>query len=614
MYKTVKILSVIATAAVLAAGCDKNEPLTDAAAGGSTVSFSQPQTGDIDLYGKTESVSVSFQVLKEGTSPCNVSVACMTQAQLNEYEPFYAAITEDCYTIDNSGLAFAADETSKEIKVTFTAENMSRIMDLALSSGGKQPALALALESEDADVDGQMGVVYWSVSLSGDKPVVSLKGETEGESVFYVTKEAALSFAVSRIGDGSECQVNIVPVSQEDMSAYNPDYVAIPQDCFTCPENVVFYSGEYDKEIPVTFSDENLGKIIELQNTNSGKQTVLAFSLESDNAEISSGMNTVYWKINAREIPFKLESISGIDNSMNALLDAGDLDKGNLQNLPVLTFAVSPDYEEEPVLETVYRADLATQYNSENGTSYSVLPEGVIDFETAVDNDKVTVSFKTVGEIPDVTAHYLVPVEVKNSDFPINFTEVQNAGIIDGVYYVVLSSVVPLTVDDLWSPCSDETEGNLYHLVDNSVVPESFWSSTWHTQYMNDVWHHFVQADFEQPLETAFRVNFWKRNYDPVRPTKAEFWVTTDEEVSEDQSRWVLLDTVTDNEEGGLPGATGVFTPWESEAYVFSNYPELAGKQVRHFRFVFVTVQNGGTCGVDATASCAIGELKFWGK
>lgn len=600
-------------AAVLLVGCDKDEPLSGVADGTPVISFGKPQTGNIDLYGKTGDVTVSFQVLKDGNAPCKASVTCMTQEQLNEYEPFYSALTEDCYAIDGTSLSFLAEETSREIKVTFSEENMSRILDKALSSPGRMPALALALESDDAGIDREMGVVFWSVSVSGDRPFISFDGETSGESVFYIGQDASLSFGVARIGDDSECSVNVVPVSGDALSALDPGYLPIPGDLYGCDESIVFNSGENRKELTVTFTDENLGKIIELQESNPGKQPVFAVSLESGDAEISPYNGMICWKITARSIPFKFKSISGIDNAMNALLGAGNLDKGNLQDLPVITFTA--DYGVTPAFDAVYRKDLAEAYNNENNTSYSILPEGVIGFDTVSDGGEVTVSFKLESDIPDMAAHYLVPVEIKDKEFPIDFSGA-DASIRDGIYYVVLSSVIDLSVDDLYSPCTADYDGlGLYACVDNSVVPESFWSSTWrYPVYKDAVWHHFIQADFRQPLETAFRVNFWKRNYDPVRPTKVEFWVTADETVSEDQTRWVLLDTVTDSEEGGIPGATGEFTPWESESYVLSDYPELAGKNVRHFRFVFVTVQQGGTCGVDDSASCAIGELKFWGK
>lgn len=613
MYKIVKTLYIIAAAAILAAGCDNKEPQADVTGDSPVIRFGQPQTSDINLYGKTGDVSVTFQVYKDGEVPCNAVVACMTQEQLNEYEPFYTALTEDCYTIENPGLSFLDDETSKEIKVTFSEENMSEIMNKAISSGGRQLALALALESDNADIDRETGVVFWTVTVSGDEPLICINGEPTGNSVFYVSLEASLSFGVTRIGDDSECSVDIVPVSDETLSAYNPDYIAIPEDCFTCQENLVFNTGENEKEITVTFSDDNLKKIIELQNSNPGRQPVFAVSLESGDAEINSDRGEIYWEITSREIPFKIKSISGINNAINALLGMENLDKGNLQDLPVITF--SSNYGVTPNIEAVYRKDLAEEYNRTNNTSYSILPEGVIDLVTTVNMDEVKIHFKAEGEIADMTAHYLVPVEIKDKEYPIDFNGTE-ASFIDGIYYVVLSSVIDLSLDDLYSPCTADYDGlGLVALIDNSVVPGSFWSSTWrYPVYMDAVWHHFIQASFEQPLETAFRVNFWKRNYDPVRPTKVEFWVTTDETASEDQSRWVLLDTVTDSEEGGLPGATEEFTPWESEPYVLSDYPELAGKTVRHLRFVFVTVQQGGTCGVDESASCAIGELKFWGK
>lgn len=614
MYKIAKTLYMAtAAAAILLAGCDKTEPMAGVSGDSPVIGFGKPQTGNIDLYGKTGEVTVSFQVLKDGEVPCSAVVACMTQEQLNEYEPFYSALTEDCYTIDEAALAFQADETSKEIKVTFSEENMSRIMDMALSSAGRQVALALALESEDAEIDSEMGVIFWTVSVSGDRPFISFDGETSGESVFYKGQESSLSFGMTRIGDDSECSVDIVPVSDDVLAAYNPDYIAIPEDCYSCAGSIVFHSGENSREMTVTFTDENLDKIIELQNSNPGKQTVLAVSLESADAEISSDNGVIYWEVTARKIPFRFKSVSGIDNAMNALLGVDGLDKGDLQELPVITF--TSDYGVAPDFDVVYRMDLAETYNRENSTSYSILPEGVIDFETVSAGDEVKVAFKVAGEIPDLTAHYIVPVEIKDKEFPIDFSGA-GASIRDGVYYVVLSSVIDLSVDDLYSPCTADYDGlGLIACVDNSVVPESFWSSTWrYPVYKDALWHHFIQATFRQPLETAFRVNFWKRNYDPVRPTKVEFWVTADETASEDQSRWVLLDTVTDSEEGGIPGATGEFTPWESKSYVLSDYPELSGKNVRHFRFVFVTVQQGGTCGVDDSASCAIGELKFWGK
>ena len=133
MNTTIKSLMVLAAATVLVAGCEDELPLVNTEESRPVLGFETAQTGDIDMYGKTDG-TVSFMIHKSGDGACSVNVTGMTQEQLNEYEPFYTPLTSDCYTVEVEGASLAADETSSEVKVSFSEDNISRMMDLAASA------------------------------------------------------------------------------------------------------------------------------------------------------------------------------------------------------------------------------------------------------------------------------------------------------------------------------------------------------------------------------------------------------------------------------------------------------------------------------------------------
>ncbi len=624
MNTTIKSLMVLAAATVLVAGCEDELPLVNTEESRPVLGFETAQTGDIDMYGKTDG-TVSFMIHKSGDGACSVNVTGMTQEQLNEYEPFYTPLTSDCYTVEVEDASLAADEMSSEVKVSFSEDNISRMMDLAASSGGRQLALALRIESEDADVDADRGVVYWTVTLTGDRPVIRFAGESEASLSFYEGKDVSTSFSVAKIGNAESCSVRVVPVSQEELSSYNSEYVALPSECYSYSGELNFLSDEFSRTLDVSFSAENLDMVYDLMTENEGRQIVLALALESEDAEIDADKDAAYRTVSVIKIPFTLESISGIDNAMNGLAGIDALDKGDLLNLPSLVFSVADAYDGTFSLTVKYRPDLAQRYNETNQTSYQILPEGVVGFdeetiEVGAGQGSVEVPLKLIGEIPDITAGYLFPVEI-SSEVPVDMESIGNVGIQENVYYVVLASEVKLTADNLYSPCTAPSHlggagGGVAALV-NNINGDDFWSSDWTAPYQSKDWHHFIQVRFPQPLTEGIRVQYWNRPYDNPMPTVVEVWVTDKETVEERDSRdgWVMLGSYNSND-GSLSLSADL--PWSFPSYIFSEIPELSGKKITYMRFCIVETRDSGGQGSKevgyGASSASLSELKVWGN
>ena len=88
MNTTIKSLMVLAAATVLVAGCEDELPLVNTEESRPVLGFETAQTGDIDMYGKTDG-TVSFMIHKSGDGACSVNVTGMTV--LNNFTSVYGA-------------------------------------------------------------------------------------------------------------------------------------------------------------------------------------------------------------------------------------------------------------------------------------------------------------------------------------------------------------------------------------------------------------------------------------------------------------------------------------------------------------------------------------------
>lgn len=619
MNTVLKTIMIIA-AAVMAVACEDGDPQGNAAGEARTVlTFKETQKDVINLY-NVQDPSYTFTVLKEGPGACLATVAGMTQEQLNEYDPTYTALTPECYTLDAGELVFQEDETSREVSVSFSDENIANIRTLASASGGRPVAFALAIGSEDADTDPDASVVYREIIFTGDKPLVGFAGEKEDEIEMIDGKDLSVSFSVYRLGASSVCSARVVPVSQDELSAYNPEYVSVPSECYSFEENVTFSEGEMSKEVTVHFTADAASEI--MTAAEEGKKPVLALALESDNADVDPDNGTVYRTVNIR---FAMTAEMG--NLVNiACDDDGDKDiiaaqirMAEVDNLPQFTFSLPQGVQSgtTSVFTVKYRSDLAEKYNTDHHTFYDVLPEGDWVVPESAQMPEGENSFTlTLRLNPEMSVRdngfgqYIFPLEISNDVFDIEG---------DNVFYVVLNDEVDLTADDLWSPCSvEELPGDggrgigLKGLLDNSVSGNdaSFWSSTWFVEYRNENWHHFVQVNFEESLTRGLHLQYWGRDYTQPNPREIEIWATDQDNPDEYSNEgWTMLGRA--DESDGLPTAVGVGT-WSSPAYDFSTYPELAGKEIKHLRFVVVR-NEAGVLGQGGTQCTSFAELKIFG-
>ena len=633
MNTTIKSLIALAAATVLVAGCEKDKLQDNTVDAKPVLSFDGAVTGLVNLY-NVENPSVTFKVLKDGDGACSATVSVMTQAQLNEYDPDYMALSEGCYTLASGDIEFQSDEASTEITVSFTDENLAKMKEQAMSAGDKALAIGLRIQSEDADVDADKSEVYRTFSLTGDRTVVGFSSELSGTVEMHENKDASFTFSLYRIGDAA-CSVRLVSMTQEQLAACDPSYIPVVADSYTVSsEEISFTAGETSKEVTVSITADGVAKIAQQLDDNNGKNVVFGFTIESDDAEIDQEQSELVRTVDYFDIPFALTSISGIDNGINNLFGIDALDKGDLLELPALTFSVSDKYSGTTSFIAKYRPDLVEQYNQTNNTSYQTLPEDVIGFETDPEEvtsgtEQVTVSLKKTGEIPDIAGYYLFPVEITNSgDLEIDFETIGNSSIQDNIYYLVLGSEVKLTADNLYSPCTATQAaygggagGELPALVNNKSG-DDFWSSDWGNVYQSKDWHHFIQVKFPQPLTEGIRVQYWNRPYLNPCPTEIEIWVTDKTTVEERDTRdgWILLGRYTMNNDG-LPVSAEAKDPWSTPSYLFSETEGLEDKSITYMRFCMVKSQDSGGHGEQELGygdyranSASISELKVWGN
>ena len=455
----------------------------------------------------------------------------------------------------------------------------------------------------------------------------------ENMHLYNASEPVTVSFKVLKGGSDPEspCSMKVSSIPQEELSGYSQAYIAVPKSYYTVDGTFDFQPGEPSKDVSVTFSAEGIAKMKTYceEVTAAGNQLVLGIRIESEDATVNSNKSELFRIIDVTDPMFE-HSVVGADNSINNLLGFDALDKCNLYDLPRLLFSLQGTENQWNSEFTVkYRKDLAERYNQTNGTSYSILDEGVIGFESetvqlAPGENELSISLvKGTGAIPDATRLYLFPVEVVNSRFGTDLTTNEDDELNNNVIYLVLGSEVKLNVSDLYSPCTatghgSSDGGGLASLI-NNTLGDDFWSSNWDNSYQSKDWHHFIQVRFTEPLTEGVRVQYWNRPDLNPCPTEIEIWVTDKASVEERDSKdgWVLLGSYNMTDDG-LPVSADPEDPWSSPSYLFSGTEGLEGKSITYMRFCMVKSQDSGGNGEQevgyGASSVSISELKVWGN
>lgn len=489
-----------------------------------------------------------------------------------------------------------------------------------------------------------IAVAAFSVSCDGDRydlqtmtteayhKILSFKDNQNQDITVYDSGESvSMTFKVLKGGSDPDapCSMNVVSLSQEQLSSVSSSYTAVPRTYYTIEGKYDFAPGDKAKDVNLVFPAESIKKMKSYAEdiAQNGRELVLGLKIESDDATVYSGKEVIYLRFNISSVKFGHEII-GANNAMNNLPDFDDLDKCSLFDLPQVKFTLlGTENEWNSTFTVKYRKDLVEEYNKAYNTSYSALDEGVISFESDEvkinpgENDAYVTLVKGAEEIPDVTALYLFPIEICNSNFSTDLATSVNDALHNNICYMVLSSEVSVNLSNLYSPCTATGHGDsdgqgLSALIDNNLV-DNFWSSNWDNSYQSQDWHHFIQIRFSEPLTDAVRVQYWSRAYLKPNPCQIQIYVTDKTEVAERDTKdgWVLLcDVNSDND--GLP--IDIMDSWSTKAFDFSGIPELNGKEIRYMRFCMVkTRDNNDNVPKEVgfgSSSASITELKVWGN
>lgn len=462
--------------------------------------------------------------------------------------------------------------------------------------------------------------------------VLSFKDSQNQDITIYDSGEPVmLTFRVLKGGSDPDnpCSMNVVPLSQEELSSVNSSYTAVPRSYYTIDGKYDFEAGDKAKDVNISISAESIKKMKTYADciSQEGRELVLGLRIESDDATVYSGKDVIYLRFDVSSVMFSHEVI-GSDNAMNNLPDFDDLDKCSLFDLPQIRFSLlGTENQWNSTFKVKYRKDLVEEYNKAYRTSYSALDEGVVSFEseevsvTPGVNDAYVTLVRGTGEIPDVTAMYLFPIEVTNSNVITDLATSADDLLHNNICYIVLSSEVSVNLNDLYSPCSATGHGasdgqGLSALIDNNLI-DNFWSSNWDNSYQSQEWHHFIQVRFTEPLTDAMRVQYWSRDYTKPNPYQIQIYVTDKSEVTENDSKdgWILLCDVNGDDDG-LP--VDVMDSWSTGTFGFSGIPELEGKNIRYMRFCIVQTRDNNDFVPKevgyGSSSASITELKVWGR
>ena len=441
------------------------------------------------------------------------------------------------------------------------------------------------------------------------------------EDVLYEGITNSVSFKVLKGGSelNTACSATVQILDNDEIAeTYGKTYQAIPQSMYSISSDLLFPADKNSGDVIITFDSNQVDKLKEFCSDLPAniKPCVAVRILPFKGTTVFSGNDVSVRTFSVKEIQLKAVS-SAKKMSLNGLNDFSQLPMANIGEVNSISISMpdNVDNQWDILCKAVYRPDLIDAYNSENGTDYEKLADGVfslsseeVTMSAGTDEAEFTMQFDKSGMTG--SGLYLIPLQLSTDMLSLD----------NEFFYILAANPVTLTKDNFSSPCTAIYDGSgIGALCDNS---STFWHSVYKDEpgnpevgpyYFNDTFGHYFQVSLDTPLGHSIRFTYWIRSdYDPYAsaPSEIKMYYSNAEQPSEEldtEDGWKLLVSLTKDEDN-LPSGYGA---------VYTSAPvnlDSAG-QIRHLRFCVISA-SGGTSypGKEVGAHTVIAEFKLWGK
>ncbi|MCM1150996.1 MAG: DUF1735 domain-containing protein [Alistipes sp.] len=576
MKYTIKIGLCAAVFALAGAACDDSEYDLQTLVPDryhSVVNVQDDTNGQMRIYDTGLDQVREFTVLRGGSDPSkriDARAVPMTEEELASYGADYVLLPADCYALDG-GIEMPAGKDSQTIRVSFAAAQITKIREMnAALEAPKSYCLALELESDNALVfDGKSVIVR---RLDVMLPQIGFAEAGEQQKKLYDAKQDVnFDFAVVRGESDLEQPIasRLVPMTEEELAAVNPDYMVIPAAHYTLSaSDILIPAGETELPLSVGFSGEQISAIRTLAEAQR-KQACLALRIASDNVATSEAKGELLYVMDVTQPVLRFELVSGAephpfrpwwwdnrhdDGSWNLtypdyMTPCTDCWGGGVTfrlKMPEgirNTWTIKCKFANDPSLVEAYNAIEEVmgpdtyggiQNWRKRATDYAALPAAAdLAFFDADGNpaaeitmepgtDEVLVTYKRNTSSFDGAGLYLCPIVATTDLFPV-----------DGEQYVLFQDEIGLSDKTLWEPC-EAGEGTLSVLYDGNRWGGA-WQTKWNPGYCDKTYGQYFQiniASYQPSHAIRFALwangdNEWHWN-EATAPREMKVFITSD--------------------------------------------------------------------------------------
>lgn len=454
------------------------------------------------------------------------------------------------------------------------------------------------MKAKYINIIGAVAMMALATSCSNSEYSYDNLFSEEYHKVVYINEEQDDSFIIydadephtdtlTIIKSGSHPQLegnaNLVECTTEELDSLSKNYAILPSNCYTLDAPVHFASNVRYAKVEITYNLDAVKKFI---NSYTGSQKVaLALHLTSSDCNVNEDKQWYFRRISVEQPQLTFTSSSD-DGSVTLPFTSTE---GEITT----KLSISNKWEFNVKLSTDNASDDVNSYNSTKGTSYKLLPEGSYSFASnevqfVSGTSSVTTKFTYNADALDIENVYLLPVRM--TDCSMDGIDLPNIP-----YYIIIDPKVTLSTDMLSSPCTEQSEGSLYYLIDNDA--STFWHSVWRTTYYNDDFGHYFQVNLDTQLKKQLRFDYYTRNQSSVLPLNITIFI------SKDGSTWTKL-VELDKDKDNL---AEVNSSWTSPVYDLPS-------EVNYLRFSIFKSNNGYTGRTGSFGSVAINGFDLWGK
>lgn len=401
----------------------------------------------------------------------------------------------------------------------------------------------------------------------------------------------------------AQAQVKIMSQAEidKDVRYQGNNYKVLSSACYTFKSELLeLTSDDAYKQIRMKLSPAAILEEIDgTKDENPNYVYVIPFRLSSPNDQVNKEKMDLILKVNATKLSIYFKKGSQTIDLNNVTGDEWAFEAGiamvsGVQNTWNFTAQIEVDRSEEALNE----------YNTDNGTSYLMIPEEAIVFtnegvfEAGNNEAAATIRIKRAGLVKGYT--YLIPLKLK----PI--TEIEAISVNEKLHYIILeypldpvADKIELTEEMFSDPfdCGGGDGTTFADLINTEDLTKYYHTRWGYTDVGNAEWGQPFDITFGSPLKSIQFKYRTRHNNNNCVPKLIKLYA------GNDIADLKLLDTIGDNET--LPTGTG-------ETY--TSKVIMSTEEFTILRFSVMESAQGTTIGAGEDHTWAMGQLEIWGS